>query len=600
MIPKGNQRGGGQNLATHLMNSYTNERVEIADVRGTVAQDQHGAFREWFAESKATKCTEYLYSLSINPDNRQGDLTRDQYMDFIARTEKKLGLAAQPRAVVFHIKKGREHCHVVWSRIDLEKMRAVPLGHDHQKLRSVVQEFARDHGLELPDGMKKDKGKDRYEDRQKDSNLREKQQEERTGETKQERMAAITEAWRQSDNAQAFVQALAGRGYHITRGDKGYVVVDRFGEIHFLGRQIQGAKTKDVTMRLAAEFPLDKLPAVEAVQQHIEEEKKLMLRAGAEKAQEAARAAAGKEQEAAREAEAGERSGKQKTAQPEKTQLTPAQRRAQLEEKQKVRRAVLDARRADMLRIHRIERQALRDMQDVQNTGVANDRLKHQPPGLAAFLLRITGIKALIRYGQDKARAAQHKQQQAALTRKHHREREDLNRQFHALDLVEKRELRAFQNAVRRDHFQEVAHDAREEQRQAARGAERKPEPTLTPSQRLRIQDFLREAGAATRPEPETELTTTFNRAADGLDHHHHETEGGGQPEKPPTMHELFNQAADTTEPETTSGEQDSGFSSSLKDSIRARSAQKRKARERETGKEGKAQIAAGTVKPER
>jgi hypothetical protein len=407
------------------MNSYTNERVEIADVRGTVAQDLHGAFREWFAESKATKCTEYLYSLSINPDNRQGDLTRDQYMDFIARTEKKLGLAAQPRAVVFHVKKGREHCHVVWSRIDLEKMRAVPLGHDHQKLRSVVQEFARDHGLELPDGMKKDKGKDRYEDRQKDSNLREKQQEERTGETKQERMAAITEAWRQSDNAQAFVQALAGRGYHITRGDKGYVVVDRFGEIHFLGRQIQGAKTKEVTMRLAAEFPLDKLPAVEAVQQHIEEEKKLMLRAGAEKAQEAARAAAGKEQEAAREAEAGERSGKQKTAQPEKTQLTPAQRRAQLEEKQKVRRAVLDARRADMLRIHRIERQALRDMQDVQNTGVANDRLKHQPPGLAAFLLRITGIKALIRYGQDKARAAQHKQQQAALTRKHHRERED-------------------------------------------------------------------------------------------------------------------------------------------------------------------------------
>jgi hypothetical protein len=121
MIPKGNQRGGGQNLATHLMNSYTNERVEIADVRGTVAQDLHGAFREWFAESKATKCTEYLYSLSINPDNRQGDLTRDQYMDFIARTEKKLGLAAQPRAVVFHVKKGREHCHVVWSRIDLEK-----------------------------------------------------------------------------------------------------------------------------------------------------------------------------------------------------------------------------------------------------------------------------------------------------------------------------------------------------------------------------------------------------------------------------------------------------------------------------------------------
>ena len=34
MILKGNQRGGGQQLAVHLMNSFDNERVEIAGVRG--------------------------------------------------------------------------------------------------------------------------------------------------------------------------------------------------------------------------------------------------------------------------------------------------------------------------------------------------------------------------------------------------------------------------------------------------------------------------------------------------------------------------------------------------------------------------------------
>lgn len=47
--------------------------------------------------------------------------------------ENKLGLSGQPRAVVFHVKKGREHCHVVWSRIDLDKMRAVQLSNDRQK-----------------------------------------------------------------------------------------------------------------------------------------------------------------------------------------------------------------------------------------------------------------------------------------------------------------------------------------------------------------------------------------------------------------------------------------------------------------------------------
>ena len=56
MIAKGNQRSGGQNLATHLMNAHDNERVDIADVRGAVAQDLHGAFAEWRTHSKATRC----------------------------------------------------------------------------------------------------------------------------------------------------------------------------------------------------------------------------------------------------------------------------------------------------------------------------------------------------------------------------------------------------------------------------------------------------------------------------------------------------------------------------------------------------------------
>jgi Relaxase/Mobilisation nuclease domain len=71
-----------------------------------------------------------------------------------------LGLSEQARAVVFHTKEGRLHCHAVWSRIDLERLKAVQLSNDRQKLRSVVQEFARDHGLELPDGLKQDRGKD--------------------------------------------------------------------------------------------------------------------------------------------------------------------------------------------------------------------------------------------------------------------------------------------------------------------------------------------------------------------------------------------------------------------------------------------------------
>src|SRR5581483_3779696 len=203
MILKGNQRGGGQQLAAHLQNSFDNERVEIADVRGSVAQDLSGAFAEWAAEARGTKCTKFLYSLSLNPYQPNGRLTREQYLDLLERTERSLKLVGQPRAVVFHEKRDkdgvpRQHCHVVWSRIDNEKMKAVQIAHDRLKLRTVAREFCRDHGLQLPEGMKRDGSRQRFNERAKQENLAERQQKERTGISKQERMADIATCWRET------------------------------------------------------------------------------------------------------------------------------------------------------------------------------------------------------------------------------------------------------------------------------------------------------------------------------------------------------------------------------------------------------------------
>ena len=72
MIPFGSQRALGQDLATHLLNEYDNELMEVAEVRGAIAQDLHGAFAEWEVQAHSlTKCQNYLYSLSINPDPAQ-------------------------------------------------------------------------------------------------------------------------------------------------------------------------------------------------------------------------------------------------------------------------------------------------------------------------------------------------------------------------------------------------------------------------------------------------------------------------------------------------------------------------------------------------
>ena len=443
MILKGNQRGGGQQLAAHLQNSFDNERVEIADVRGSVAQDLSGAFAEWAAEARGTQCKKFLYSLSLNPYQPNGRLTREQYLELLERTERSLKLVGQPRAVVFHEKRDkdgvlREHCHAVWSRIDTDRMKAVQMSHDRLKLRTVAQEFARDHGLELPDGMKpgntKDSRRDRYNKRAAQENLGEKQQQERTGITKAERRAEIASCWTGTANGAAFVHALETKGYFLARGDaRDYVVIDAYGEVHSLSRQLSGvAKKKEMTDRLA-DYPPDKQRDIEAARAYAKEN--LQQRTKESSSQEAM---------GGRKADEGN---------------LLESRRAALTERQAGRRAELDKHRLDLHARQFRERAALRDMQADHHAEVAAERQGKQPKGLAAFLTRVTGIGRFVAWAQDKAdrkRQAAHRHETDALLRRHTRELKEMERHYGALDRLEGRENRAAANAGLREDYRKL------------------------------------------------------------------------------------------------------------------------------------------------
>jgi hypothetical protein len=437
MILKGNQRGGGQQMAAHLMNSFDNERVEIADLRGAVADDLSGAFAEWAAEARGTKCQKFLYSLSLNPDQSQGHLTREQYLELLERTERSLQLVGQPRAVVFHEKRDkdgvlREHCHAVWSRIDTDKMKAVQIARDRLKLRTVAQEFARDHGLELPDGLKKDGRRDRFNERAKQENLGERQQKERTGISKEQRMADIATCWKETGNGAAFVQALEAKGYYLARGDqRAFVVVDLHSEVHSLSRQLVGVvKSRELKDRLAG-YPLEKLPDVESAQIWA------------------------KKQRIEREKQIAEKQGTQ-----EKQRSEVEIRLAALKEHQAARRAEIDRQRIELIARHLSERDGLKAMHDSENTGIISARLQKQPKGILAFLTRITGIQMITdaRYSrQDERRDKEQKEQALALQRRHDRELKETDRHYAALDRIEARENRAATTALHRDEFQKIA-----------------------------------------------------------------------------------------------------------------------------------------------
>lgn len=253
MILHGNQRGGGADLARHLLKAE-NEHIALHDVRGFIARTLEGAFKEAYAVSKATRCKQYLFSLSLNPPPEE-KVSIEAFEAAIARVEEKLGLSACARVIVFHEKQGRRHAHAVWSRIDPETMKAVPLSFSKMKLKEVSRDLFHEHGWRMPKGLADKTLKDPA-----NYTLGEWQEAKRKARDPKAVKLAIKDAWAMSDSRGAFEQALAERGFKLARGDRrGFLAVDHQGESFAIPRWAE-QKTKDVRARLG---PEDQLQTIE-------------------------------------------------------------------------------------------------------------------------------------------------------------------------------------------------------------------------------------------------------------------------------------------------------------------------------------------------
>jgi len=264
MIMVGNSRGNGQNLARHLL-SPENERVSIHAVDDFMSDDLHGAFKEAEAISRGTRCKKYLFSLSLNPP-KNAEVGRDIFDTTISRVEKTLNLSGQPKAVVFHEKSGadgktRRHCHVVWSRIDSENMKAIPMDYSKRRLNELAKELYLEHEWDMPKGFISPRFRD-----PKNFTLAEWQQAKRQGQDPREIKAIFQDCWKHSDSRKAFAASLKAHGYHIARGDRrGYVATDMKGEVYSIPKWTS-LKTKDVKTKLGDR---ETLPSLEEAKQNI-------------------------------------------------------------------------------------------------------------------------------------------------------------------------------------------------------------------------------------------------------------------------------------------------------------------------------------------
>jgi Relaxase/Mobilisation nuclease domain len=260
MIIKGSSRSGPAALATHLGNAEKNERVSLLETRGTVAQDLRGALVEMDAYALGTRCEKPLYHAAMSPEPPHR-LTDEQRTEAIDALEKKLGLDGHSRVVVMHEKLGREHIHVVWSRIDLDHMRSVSDSHNYRKHEEVARDLERRFGHDRVQGAHAER--DGVERPDRTPSRAELRQEERTGIKGKDVKLDVTEAFRASDGPEAFRTALDDKGYLLAKGDKrDFVIVDRAGGIHSLARRIDGMKAAELREFMK---PLDResLPSAE-------------------------------------------------------------------------------------------------------------------------------------------------------------------------------------------------------------------------------------------------------------------------------------------------------------------------------------------------
>ncbi len=241
-------------MALHLENADTNEHVEVYEVSGFVSDNVLGALNEAYAISKATKCKQFMYSASFNPP-MDADVEPDVFIDAINRAEKRLKLAGQPRVIVFHEKEGRRHAHCVWSRIDAESLTAINISHPKLKLMSLSKELFHEQDWEMPQGFI-----DRKLANPLNFTREEWEKAQRTGQSPRAIKEALRDAWKVSDSKSALEYALQERGYYLARGDRSrYVVIDLYGEVYSLARQI-GLRKADIAAKVGE---LDDLRSVD-------------------------------------------------------------------------------------------------------------------------------------------------------------------------------------------------------------------------------------------------------------------------------------------------------------------------------------------------
>jgi hypothetical protein len=250
MIINGGSRSNGAFFAKHLKDGERNERITLCELRNLAATDIRDALREMEAVAMGTLCKNYFYHANLNPTEDEA-LTSDQWTIAVDTLERHLQLEGHGRFIVEHLKKGRTHRHVIWSRINVNTMRAALMTDDYAKHQAAARELEQAFGISQvqsvlgptsstsPRPLRRLKAWETFRGQA-------------SGIDPYMMKELLSRLYHQSDDGTGFTAAIAEHGLTLVKGRRSAVCVrDTAGHLHSLARRLDGVYAVELREFLA-------------------------------------------------------------------------------------------------------------------------------------------------------------------------------------------------------------------------------------------------------------------------------------------------------------------------------------------------------------
>ena len=253
----------------HLQDENENERVRVVKIEGLASENIYDLLCEIEGQGLGTRCKNPLWIAAINPGPREqfSEQDRDRAREIL---EQERGYQGQPYFMVEHEKKGWKHWHVIYSRIDVEHMRALPDALDAKVCHAAARRIESELGLARVIGPF-----DREPGTPRPPRAPEPWEMYRGMQTKidpREIEAEVTALFRQSETGKAFQAALESHAYQLVTGQRGLLILDSAGKEHSLARRIDGVSTKELNAFMR-DVDRKSLPTIEQAREQYQERK---------------------------------------------------------------------------------------------------------------------------------------------------------------------------------------------------------------------------------------------------------------------------------------------------------------------------------------